>query len=96
MAKSKFETAFAAARKAGKKTFSFGGKSYNTKVKDGPSGKKAPTPRPRSERPVEKKAPTPRPRSERPRALVSTVKKYDGKKFVEERKIIGKVPGKKK
>jgi hypothetical protein len=30
---SAFETAFAAARKAGKSNFSFGGKSYNTKLK---------------------------------------------------------------
>lgn len=30
---SAFETAFASARKAGKSTFSFGGKSYNTKLK---------------------------------------------------------------
>lgn len=45
---SKFESAFAAARKAGKKTFTFGGKSYNTKLKS--TSKSAPVPRPRSER----------------------------------------------
>ena len=32
--KTEFEKAFAAARKAGKKTFTFKGKSYNTKRKD--------------------------------------------------------------
>lgn len=35
MATSKFGKAFAAARKAGKKEFSFGGKSYNTKLREG-------------------------------------------------------------
>jgi hypothetical protein len=46
MALSKFGAAFKAARKAGKKEFSFGGKSYNTKVKgeDDSSPKKVPTP----------------------------------------------------
>lgn len=34
MAKSKFEQAFANARKSGKKEFSFGGKKYNTKMKE--------------------------------------------------------------
>lgn len=43
----KFEAAFAAARKSGKKTFSFGGKSYNTKTapstpKSGPTPSAAP------------------------------------------------------
>lgn len=42
---SKFESAFASARKAGKKTFSFNGKSYNTKVASPSSApKSAPTP----------------------------------------------------
>lgn len=42
---SKFGAAFAAARKSGKKEFSFGGKKYNTKVKgEGESAKKVPTP----------------------------------------------------
>lgn len=46
MASSKFEKAFASARKSGKKEFSFGGKSYNTKLKDdGP--KNVPTPKAR-------------------------------------------------
>lgn len=43
---SAFETAFASARKAGKKTFTHGGKSYNTKVaKETP--KKGPVPQSR-------------------------------------------------
>lgn len=46
MAKSKFGTAFNAARKAGKKEFTFGGKKYNTKVA-ATTPKKAPTPSPR-------------------------------------------------
>lgn len=46
---SNFEKAFASARKAGKKTFSFGGKSYNTKLRSGPG--KAPTPTARNKRP---------------------------------------------
>lgn len=46
---SKFGEAFKAARKAGKKNFSFGGKSYNTKTKDeGGGSKKAPKPVKRS------------------------------------------------
>ena len=45
MALSKFGAAFKAARKSGKKEFSFGGKSYNTKVKgEGDEPKKVPTP----------------------------------------------------
>jgi hypothetical protein len=41
---SKFEKAFAAARKSGKKEFSFGGKSYNTKLKaDAPTATKSQT-----------------------------------------------------
>lgn len=46
MATSKFGKAFAAARKAGKKEFSFGGKSYNTKLRDS----KTPTPSKRPDR----------------------------------------------
>lgn len=47
MATSKFGKAFAAARKSGKKEFSFGGKSYNTKVKeDGPANVPTPKARP--------------------------------------------------
>lgn len=46
---SKFEKAFAAARKAGRKTFPFGGKIYNTKLRATP--KTAPKPTPRSKRP---------------------------------------------
>ena len=52
MATSKFGKAFAAARKAGKKEFSFGGKKYNTKLKgEGGSSAKVPTPtkRPQSQ-----------------------------------------------
>jgi hypothetical protein len=45
MATSKFGRAFAEARKAGKKVFSFNGKSYNTKLKED-SGTPTPTPRP--------------------------------------------------
>lgn len=42
---SKFGAAFKAARAAGKKEFSFGGKKYNTKVKgEGDAPKSAPTP----------------------------------------------------
>lgn len=52
---SKFGDAFSGARKAGKKTFTFGGKSYNTKTKE----ESAPTPR---QRPKDKVAPKPRPK----------------------------------
>lgn len=45
MATSKFGKAFAAARKAGKKEFSFGGKSYNTKLR-GEGKTPTPTPKP--------------------------------------------------
>lgn len=49
MAKSKFEQAFASARKAGKKEFSFGGKKYNTKMKEtAKTPSKAPVPTSRS------------------------------------------------
>lgn len=41
---SKFEAAFAAARKSGKKVFSFGGKSYNTKMATSGTPKKGPVP----------------------------------------------------
>lgn len=44
MATSKFGKAFAAARKAGKKEFSFGGKRYNTKTRDEDAPKNVPTP----------------------------------------------------
>lgn len=37
---SNFKTAFAAARKAGKKTFDWNGKSYNTKLAKGATGPK--------------------------------------------------------
>lgn len=47
MATSKFGKAFAAARKAGKKEFSFGGKSYNTKLR---GEGKTPTPSKRPDR----------------------------------------------
>ncbi len=40
---SKFDSAFAAARKAGKKNFSFGGKSYNTKLAKEPKGNGLPS-----------------------------------------------------
>lgn len=43
-----FGKAFASARKAGKKNFTFGGKSYNTKVKEESSSKEAPVPVKRS------------------------------------------------
>lgn len=56
-----FEKAFAAARKAGKKTFSWEGKQYNTKLKGPETG---PKPRPKTEMapkarpaPAAKKAP---------------------------------------
>lgn len=52
---SEFGNAFASARKAGKKTFKFNGKSYTTKTKE----ETAPTPR---SRPAKKSAPTPRSR----------------------------------
>ena len=39
--KTAFEKAFAAARKAGKKTFTFNGKSYNTKLKESKTTKKS-------------------------------------------------------
>lgn len=44
MATSKFGKAFAAARKSGKKEFSFGGKKYNTKLKGEGGSNKVPTP----------------------------------------------------
>lgn len=50
MALSKFGAAFKAARKAGKKEFSFGGKSYNTKLKGEGASKKVPTPSKRPDR----------------------------------------------
>lgn len=43
-----FGRAFASARKAGKKDFIFGGKSYNTKLKEGSGSKKPPVPVKRS------------------------------------------------
>ncbi len=43
-----FGKAFASARKAGKKEFTFGGKSYNTKVKEESGSKKPPVPVKRS------------------------------------------------
>lgn len=48
MAVSKFGSAFASARKSGKKTFEYGGKSYTTETKN---EKKAGVPRPRKDRP---------------------------------------------
>lgn len=46
----KFDAAFAAARKAGKKTFKWNGKLYNTKLKSETKTAKAPTPTPRPDR----------------------------------------------
>lgn len=60
-----FNQAFASARKAGKKTFTWNGKSYTTQTKEEAARKSSPTPRPASERPSG--APKPRPASERPR-----------------------------
>lgn len=51
MSVSKFGSAFASARKAGKKTFEYAGKSYTTETKN---EKKAGVPRPRSDRPASK------------------------------------------
>lgn len=42
-----FKSAFAAARKAGKKEFTWNGKAYNTKLKEDNLPKKAPIPSPR-------------------------------------------------
>lgn len=68
-----FNSAFASARKAGKKTFSWNGKSYNTKLATGngtPSKAPVPTPRPKEGKfagvssddfPTPKKTPGPTP-----------------------------------
>lgn len=51
---SKFGSAFAAARKAGKKEFTYGGKKYNTRTKeDGKAKKETPKPTPRPSRPTD-------------------------------------------
>ncbi|MBT1154428.1 hypothetical protein J1C56_02365 [Aminobacter anthyllidis] len=55
---SNFDKAFAAARKAGKKGFTFGGKKFNTKLASGPS-KKTPKPSPKPAQPTPKKGPVP-------------------------------------
>ncbi len=64
-----FNTAFAAARKAGKKAFEWQGKSYTTKRADDVDlPKKAPTPTPRpSSLPDKAPRPTPRPSTETPK-----------------------------
>lgn len=62
--KPSFNSAFAAARKAGKKTFVWNGKHYNTKLashKPTPKKAPAPTPRPRDETPASAPKPSPRP-----------------------------------
>ena len=65
MAKSKFSEAFASARKSGKKEFSFGGKKYNTKLKE--DGKKTPS-----------KAPTPTSRSNAVSGMAKKQPSYSG------------------
>ena len=55
---SKFEQAFAANRKAGKKEFSFGGKKYNTKLKE--ETKKVPIPADKPKSTVDSGGPTKR------------------------------------
>ncbi len=57
-----FSKAFAAARKAGKKEFTWNGKRYNTKLKSETKKKSPPTPTPR---PKPTKTPTPTPRPDR-------------------------------
>lgn len=66
---SSFSKAFAAARKAGKKEFTWNGKRYNTKLKSETNRKSPPTPTPR---PKPKKTPTPTPRPDRSAKKAST------------------------
>lgn len=77
MALSKFGKAFAEARKSGKKEFSFGGKSYNTKLKeDGP--KKVPTP---TAKPAQVKAKASAGASKPAEAKASVTAKAESKKI---------------
>lgn len=63
-----FEKAFAAARKAGKKEFTWNGKRYHTRLKSETKKKSPPTPSPRPDRKKEEKKSTPTP-SPRPTRL---------------------------
>lgn len=73
----KFGTAFAEARKAGKATFDFGGKKYTTKLKDEPAKKRTATAK---AAPTPASKPTPARKVKRPAGTVITSGPFAGRR----------------